>query len=143
MNRRPAALSEQVSAQMRRMPRSATKPELALRRVLHARGLRFRINRRDLPGTPDIVLTRARIAVFVDGCYWHSCPEHGCTPRNNREWWSVKLRRNVQRDREKDAVLQALGWLPLHFWEHEPVDAVAATVEARWRERTGRDGGRG
>lgn len=138
MSPRPTPLNEQVSAQMQRMPRSATQPELALRRVLHAGGLRFRVNRPDLPGTPDIVLSRARLAVFVDGCYWHSCPEHGGTPKNNREWWAAKLRRNVERDREKDAALEALGWLPLHFWEHEPVSAMAATVVALWRERTGR-----
>lgn len=123
---------------MQRMPRSATQPEVALRRLLHADGLRFRVNRRDLPGTPDIVFSRAMLAVFVDGCFWHSCPEHGCTPRNNREWWVAKLQRTVERDREKDAALATLGWRPVHFWEHEPPAEIAAAVAALWRERTGR-----
>jgi DNA mismatch endonuclease (patch repair protein) len=127
-----------VSAQMSRMPRSSTKPELALRRALHARGLRFRIHRRDLPGTPDIVLSRARIAVFVDGCFWHGCSEHGVMPKSNHEWWEAKLATNALRDRRKDAELQKLGWLPMHVWEHTPVDEMTQAVVAAWRLRTGR-----
>lgn len=135
---KPVALDENVSAQMRRMPRTGSTPELALRRELHRRGLRFRVNFRGLPGTPDVALTRARIAVFVDGCFWHACPSHGTLPKNNREWWQAKLDRNVERDREKDDALRNLGWLPVHFWEHEPAVAVADRIEELWRERTGR-----
>lgn len=82
-----------------------------------------------LPGKPDIALTRAKIAVFVDGCFWHACPVHGSLPRNNREWWEAKLARNVERDREKDSALEELGWTPIHYWEHDDVDEVADEIE--------------
>ncbi|MER7474534.1 very short patch repair endonuclease [Micromonospora sp. NPDC000018] len=118
---------------MKRIRRASTKPELLIRQELHRRGLRFRINHPALPGRPDIVFTKARLAVFVDGCFWHQCPEHGVMPKNNREWWQAKLRRNVERDREKDAALTALGWQVLHFWEHEDPTAVAEELEQRWR----------
>lgn len=136
---RPVPKNEMVSAQMSRMPRRSTKPEVALRRVLHARGLRFTLHRGDLPGRPDIVLSRARIAVFVDGCFWHGCGRHGVLPKNNREWWREKLASNSERDRRKDAELEANGWLPLHVWEHTPVTEMADVIEAAWRERTGRN----
>ena len=137
-SRRPVPKNATVSAQMSRMPRSSTKPELALRRALHARGLRFRIHRRDLPGTPDVVLPGARIAVFVDGCFWHGCQEHCVPPKNNAEWWQTKLAANVERDRRKDAELRGLGWIPMHVWEHTPVEEMAEYVLAAWRLRTGR-----
>ena len=125
---------------MRRMPRKDTKPELLIRRELHARGMRFRLHPK-LPGRPDIAFTRAKLAVFVDGCFWHRCPEHGTVPRNNREWWLTKLGENVARDRRKDEQLAALGWIVMHLWEHEPVGGAVDRVEAEWRRRTGR--GRG
>lgn len=134
----PTPASDAVSAQMRRMPRKDSKPELILRRELHARGLRFTVNRRDLPGTPDVVLSRARLAVFVDGCFWHSCPEHGVLPKNNRDWWRAKLDGNIERDHRKDDELRDRGWVALHAWEHEPVVNLADRVERLWRERTGR-----
>lgn len=111
------------------MPRRDTGPELSLRRLLHARGLRYRVHP-SLPGRPDIALTGVRLAVFVDGCFWHSCPTHGTLPRNNREWWQDKLAANVERDRRKDAELQALGWTVLHVWEHEPATDAADRVQA-------------
>jgi DNA mismatch endonuclease, patch repair protein len=77
---------------------------VALRRRLHAAGLRFRIHPRDLPGRPDIALTRAKMAVFVDGCFWHGCPAHGVLPKHNREWWLQKLRANSERDSRNDAL---------------------------------------
>lgn len=123
---------------MSRMPRRGSGPELAVRRALHAAGLRFRVNDRRLPGRPDIVLTRALVAVFIDGCFWHACPQHGVLPKNNREWWRAKLDRNVERDREKDSALIDRGWTPVHFWEHEPVEDVAAQILRLWRERTAR-----
>lgn len=118
-----------VSAQMSRMPRASSKPELAVRRALHARGHRFRLHRRDLPGTPDIVLPRWRIAVFIDGCFWHGCPTHGVMPKNNRSWWEEKLAKNAERDARKDAQLRDLGWKPLHFWEHEDVERVCGVID--------------
>ena len=123
---------------MSRMPRRDTGPELALRSELHQRGLRFRVHDTSLPGRPDIVLTRARVAVFVDGCFWHACPDHGVLPKSNRDWWRAKLDRNAERDREKDADLDELGWLPVHVWEHEHVIEAADLIEAVWRRRTGR-----
>lgn len=133
--RSPAPLNASVSAQMSRMPRSSTKPELDLRRELHRRGLRFTVNRRDLPGTPDVVFSRARLAVFVDGCFWHGCLDHGVLPKNNREWWRQKLEANRQRDESKDRLLVEQGWHPVHLWEHVPADEMADIVEQLWRDR--------
>ncbi|GGK40678.1 hypothetical protein GCM10010124_36910 [Pilimelia terevasa] len=131
----PAPLDAATSARLRRQARASTKPELALRRELHRRGLRFRINHPQLPGRPDVAFTRAKVAVFVDGCFWHCCPEHGTLPRNNRQWWQDKLDRNVARDRAKDAALADLDWVVLHVWEHEAPGAAADTIEAEWRSR--------
>lgn len=122
---------------MSRMPRASTGPELLVRRELHRRGLRFRVNHRLLPGRPDVAFTRVRLAVFIDGCFWHMCPDHGTMPKNNAEWWLAKLQRNVERDREKDRKLSELGWQSLHFWEHEDPGAVASIIEAKWRLLTG------
>lgn len=120
---------------MKRMPRKDTGPEILVRRALHRLGLRYRVNYRGLPGTPDIAFTRARIALFVDGCFWHMCPEHGVLPKANREWWSDKLLANVERDRRKDDELAATGWLPVHIWEHDDPDAAAEWVADLWRQR--------
>jgi DNA mismatch endonuclease (patch repair protein) len=135
--RLPTPLNAAVSAQMQRMPRSSTGPEVLLRQELHRRGLRFRINLRALPGRPDIAFTAARIAVFVDGCFWHSCPDHGILPKNNREWWREKLARNVERDREKDIQLENMGWTILHVWEHERPSAAAETIQQLWASARG------
>ena len=135
---RPVALDDMTSLRFKRMPRAATSPELALRRELHRRGLRFRVNDPRLPGRPDVVFPRAKIAVFVDGCFWHRCPDHGTLPRNNRTWWQRKLDRNVSRDRANDTALAELGWKVLHVWEHEAVASAADRVEAEWRQRVGR-----
>jgi DNA mismatch endonuclease, patch repair protein len=131
----PIPLDTATSARLSRQARASTKPELALRRELHRRGLRYRINHPELPGRPDIALTRAKVAVFVDGCFWHRCPEHGTTPRNNRDWWDAKLDRNVIRDRAKDAALAELGWIVVHVWEHETVIDAAKRVESVWLQR--------
>ncbi len=140
-NRRPPAKSSMVSAQMSRMPRSSTGPEVLLRRRLHAAGLRFRVHVRTLPGTPDVVFTRARLVVFVDGCFWHGCPVHGVLPKHNRDWWAQKLHINRERDARNDERLTAAGWLPIHVWEHEPVDEAVARIVVLWHERTGRSTG--
>lgn len=95
------------------------------------------MNYREVPGKPDITLTRDRTAVFVDECFWHRCPIHCRIPRKNRDWWRVKPDRNVTRDREKDAALTALGWLPVHYWGHDDVDEVADEIEGLWRELRG------
>ncbi|MBB1517264.1 DNA mismatch endonuclease Vsr [Tessaracoccus sp. MC1679] len=133
----PTPLSAGVSAQMRRMPRAGSEPEMRLRRLLHRRGLRFRVQA-PLPGRPDIAFTRAKIAVFVDGCFWHRCPEHSTAPKNNHDWWEAKLTRNVERDREKDAALQSMGWLAIHVWEHEDAGEAANRITTLWRSAVGR-----
>jgi len=117
------------------MPRASTGPEILIRHELHRRGLRFRVNYARLPGRPDIALTGARVAVFVDGCFWHACPDHGVLPRNNRDWWQAKLSRNVARDREKDEQLDSLGWVVVHVWEHEDPARAADAIEHLWRSR--------
>jgi DNA mismatch endonuclease (patch repair protein) len=108
---------------------------MLIRRELHRRGLRFRVNHPQLPGRPDIAFTLARTAVFVDGCFWHSCSDHGILPKNNRDWWRNKLVRNVARDREKDAQLDSMGWITLHVWEHEDPFEAADAIERLWRSR--------
>jgi DNA mismatch endonuclease (patch repair protein) len=131
----PQPLNEIVRRQMQSMPRSDTAVELALRRELHRLGLRYRVHLRGLPGTPDIALTKARVAVFVDGCFWHRCPEHGTSPKNNSAWWATKLDGNVARDRRKDLQLHDIGWTPVHVWEHEDPLVAAAQIYKIWRER--------
>ena len=135
---RPIPLNEMVRDQFSKMPRRDTKPELALRSELHGRGLRFRRNFRNLPGSPDIAFTRARLAVFVDGCFWHGCRDHFVAPKNNATWWEAKIDENRSRDRRVDESLVTAGWIPLHIWEHEPVVSAADTVEVLWKSRTGR-----
>ena len=123
------------SANMRANRRTDTKPELALRSALHRQGFRFRKDfRLDLDSgarvRPDIAFTARRVAVFVDGCFWHVCPQHGRDPAVNESYWSPKLRRNVERDRAADTALAAAGWRVVRVWEHQSLDeAVAMVVE--------------
>ena len=136
----PVPSSLTVRDQFRRQRPRDTAPELALRRLLHARGLRYRVDVAPLPGLrrrADVVFTRARLAVFVDGCFWHRCPQHGTSPRNNADWWRDKLDRNVQRDRHTDRALHEAGWQVLRVWEHEPAEAAAEQVCRAWLQRRG------
>lgn len=108
-----------------------TGPEMAVRSAVHALGLRYRVNTRPEPSlrrTADLVFRRAKVAVFVDGCFWHSCPIHRTRPRANDGFWSEKLERTVARDRETTDALEAAGWLVLRFWEHEDPDEVAERI---------------
>ncbi len=108
-----------------------TSPELRLRSALHRRGLRFRVNRRvapDLRATADISFGPARVAVFVDGCFWHQCPVHATMPKANQAWWSTKLAENVARDRRTDAALRERGWTVVRIWEHEDPDEAASLI---------------
>lgn len=118
-----------------------TKPELALRRALHALGLRYRVCARPIPGlrrTADVVFRPARVAVELRGCFWHGCPEHYRPPASNNRYWSDKVARNVARDEDTARVLEADGWTLIVVWEHdEPVEA-AARVAKLVRERRGR-----
>ncbi|TFV82802.1 very short patch repair endonuclease [Blastococcus sp. CT_GayMR20] len=121
---------------MSRARRRDTAPEVAVRREAHRRGLRYVVDSA-LPGLPrrraDMVFTRQRIAVFIDGCFWHSCPVHATTPAANREWWVAKLARNEARDRNTDEHLERLGWRVLRFWEHEDPIAVVDVIEGAVR----------
>jgi DNA mismatch endonuclease (patch repair protein) len=108
-----------------------TGPELAVRSLLHSRGLRYRVNYR-CPvlrrRTIDIAFTRVKVAVFIDGCYWHRCPEHFVMPKSNAEFWAAKLEANVRRDFETAEALMEAGWTVLRFWEHESPDSVADRI---------------
>jgi DNA mismatch endonuclease (patch repair protein) len=129
---RPADAS--VTKRMRANRRRDTRAEVAVRSALHRAGLRFFVDRpvrlRDRVVRPDVVFPRVQVAVFVDGCYWHACPDHGTQPTRNADYWGPKLRRNVARDRAVDGELAKAGWLALRFWEHEQADCVAQHVLA-------------
>lgn len=129
-SRRPPSAA--ISSKMAAFPRRDTVPEMTLRRELHRRGLRYRVQLK-VPGnrrrTIDLAFTRARVAVFVDGCFWHGCPLHGVQPRSNSEWWEWKIGRNRERDADTDALLVAEGWQVLRFWEHQDVATAADCVE--------------
>jgi DNA mismatch endonuclease (patch repair protein) len=120
------------SANMRAIRRRDTKPERELPSALHRRGLRFRVDYA-IPADgrsprPDIAFTRHRIAVFVDGCFWHGCEEHAQRPKANAGHWSPKIARNIERDAEQTAKLEGAGWTVLHVWEHQPIDEVVRRV---------------
>lgn len=129
---------------MKATARRDTPVELHIRHELHRKGYRYRVDAR-IPevtrGRPDIVFRTEKIAVFVDGCFWHSCPEHATSPKTNHEWWVDKLRANVDRDRRHDDELEAAGWWVHRFWEHDdPVTSaatVAESVNARRYSRAG------
>lgn len=130
----PLPLDANVSRRMSRNPRRDTRPEREVRSQLHARGLRFRV---DFPlhvgevkVRPDVVFTRWQLAIFIDGCFWHGCPEHGNMPNRNRNYWTPKLRRNVERDQTVDRALFSSGWIVIRAWEHEPVKSVVAQIVA-------------
>ncbi|MET8436641.1 very short patch repair endonuclease [Streptomyces sp900116325] len=115
-----------------------TKPERLIRRIVHANGLRYRVAAQPLPDlrrTADMVFRPAKVAVFIDGCYWHGCPEHYVPPKTNPGYWSDKVARNMARDRETDQRLTEAGWLVLRFWEHQDSDACALTIVNTVRER--------
>ena len=127
----PAASSEAVRATMRANRGRDTGPELAVRRALHAMGLRYRVDHPlpfDRRRRADIAFTRVRVAVFIDGCFWHGCPEHGTTPRTNNRFWSEKIARNRARDLDTTERLEAEGWVVLRFWEHEDPRPVARAI---------------
>ncbi|MFD3657968.1 very short patch repair endonuclease [Streptomyces sp. 24-1644] len=110
-----------------------TKPERLIRRLVHAQGLRYRVAAKPLPDlrrTADMVFRPAKVAVFVDGCYWHGCPKHYVPPKTNSGYWSDKVARNVARDRNTDKRLIEAGWTVLRFWEHESPDACALKITA-------------
>ena len=128
---------------MRRMPEHSTDPEMAVRRLLFAQGLRYRVQY-PVPGAPrrsiDIAFPGKKIAIFIDGCFWHGCSEHRNIPSHNRDWWQNKIDRNRLRDRDTDTKLRSVGWLVLRYWEHESAERIVAevreVVEARKCDRS-------
>lgn len=122
-----------VSYRMAATAQRDNSQEIQLRSALHRRGLRFRVHCRLIKGsrrTVDIVLPGARIAVFVDGCFWHGCSEHGSWPKRNAAWWRAKILANIQRDRDTDTCLCELGWHVIRVWEHELVEIAAEAIAA-------------
>lgn len=115
-----------------------TQPEVALRAALHSVGLRFRKNYRPIRGSRseiDVAFTRWKVAILLDGCFWHGCPEHATRPKTNRDWWAMKLDNNLARDRRTNALLAGAGWTVLRFWEHEPTAEVVVRIQAVLADR--------
>lgn len=138
MGKRPSRRLSKSEA-MARVGQRDTLPEVLLRRELWKLGLRYRLNRRIAGTRPDLVFISGRLAIFVDGCFWHSCPLHGTTPVTNQGFWAEKLRRNAERDAEDNSALHQAGWRVLRLWEHEILEDVAAAA-ARVAELLSEDG---
>lgn len=136
-SRAPVASSPAVRQIMQSVRSSDTDIEKKLRSVLHQSGLRFRIGRKpesDIRCEADIVFGPAKVCVFVDGCYWHGCPQHFKPPRTNRHWWMEKITDNVKRDHRQSEALTARGWLVIRVWEHDLSDEIATRI-AKWISR--------
>lgn len=136
----PPASSAAARAVMRGNRKFDTRPEAAVRSALHRGGLRFRKHARPLPTlncAADIVFRRERLAVFIDGCYWHGCPQHGTKPRTNAAYWTAKIARNIERDQRNDAALRDAGWLVVRVWEHEDPEQAAGQILYLVRTRRG------
>jgi len=143
----PEATSEAARRVMVANRRRDSRPELELRRAVHRCGLRFRVDlaihvpdRR--PIRPDIVFTRRRVAVFVDGCFWHGCVAHGTQPRSNSTYWAAKIEVNQARDRDQAAALERQGWAVLRVWEHEPTPAAVSRIAEAVSQAATWSGGR-
>jgi len=114
---------------MARVRRANTEPEFILRQALFRAGLRYRLKTKvRLPARPDLLFPRVRVAVFVDGCFWHGCPIHGTWPKRNKEFWAKKIIRNRERDLATDRALRALGWYPIRIWQHAISKGTARSV---------------
>jgi len=117
---------------MRAVGRRVTPPEIAIRSILHRRGLRFRVDKAPLKGLrrkADIVFGPTLVAVFIDGCFWHGCPLHATWPKSNAEWWRNKIRANQERDRDTDRKLEQAGWSVIRVWEHDDPENSADWIE--------------
>src|SRR6185436_7051221 len=132
------ASSPEARARMQSNKSRDTKPELALRSAVHARGLRYRVSTKPLAGvrrTADLVFPRAKVAVFLDGCFWHGCPEHHTVASANAKFWADKVETNQKRDRDTDGRLAEAGWVSIRIWEHEDATDAARRVEEIVRAR--------
>jgi DNA mismatch endonuclease, patch repair protein len=140
--RSPLIMTPETSRRMSAQLSQNTGIELRLRSLLHARGLRYRVHQRPLKRhrrTADVVFTRAKVAVYVDGCFWHGCPLHATWPKRNADFWREKIEANIRRDRETDVSLTEAGWIPVRVWEHEDAvlaaDRITALVRSRRNEQ--------
>ncbi len=137
----PGATSPDVRRRMQVQRRRDTSCEMEIRSLLHAAGLRYRVDARPLPRwrrRADLVFPGVRVAVFVDGCFWHGCAVHRVLPKTNASWWEAKIARNRERDSETDERLRGEGWTVLRIWEHEdPAEAAARIAEEVRRRRDG------
>lgn len=127
----PEPLDETARRRMQRQRRRDTSLELEIRKRLHALGFRYRVDYRLEPALrtrADICFTKQKVAVFIDGCFWHGCPLHATSPKNNAEWWREKLDANIARDRRTDTALVERGWEVIRIWEHEDVVEAAAMI---------------
>lgn len=127
------ASSERVSRQMSNLGQRDTAPEVAIRSELHRRGIRFRVHAKpepDLRTKADIVFRPKKVCVYIDGCFWHSCPEHGTMPVSNRDFWVKKLGRNSERDLENTRLLTERGWTVIRCWEHEDPISASDRIES-------------
>ncbi|MFD4723057.1 very short patch repair endonuclease [Streptomyces sp. NPDC058423] len=134
----PLITTSAVSRRMSRQRSRDTGVEVLLRKELHRGGLRFRVHRRPLPGLrreADVVFGPAKVAVFVDGCYWHGCPQHATWPKTNASFWRTKITRNQERDRDTDLKLTEAGWVSVRVWEHEDPIVAAQNIASLVRER--------
>lgn len=135
--RPPSASSPAARSVMRGNRGTDTKPELSIRSALHRRGLRFRKHVAPVKGLrcrADLVFPSERVAVFVDGCFWHGCPTHGLRPQTNQAYWDAKIGRNVQRDSRNNDILREAGWTVVRIWEHEPVETATKRIETLVRQ---------
>ena len=136
----PSASSELARKRMQSTPQRDTPAELRIRKLLHAMGLRYLVDAKPLEDSPrraDVVFRRARVAVFVDGCFWHGCPTHGTWPKANKQFWRAKILANIERDADTNGRLRDRGWLVIRVWEHEDPSAAATRIARRVRSRSG------
>lgn len=128
----PKPTSTATVSVMKANKRANTQPEVLIRKYLHGAGFRFRkdynikVGKKNL--RPDIVFTKLKIAVFIDGCFWHSCPSHGHIPKSNIHYWEPKLKKNIQRDKDTDKALKDAGWKIVRIWEHVPVREASKQI---------------
>lgn len=138
-SRQTKPASATVRAQMQSQRERDTRIERQLRSELHRLGLRFRLHRRVLPGSrreADIVFPGPRVAVFVDGCFWHGCPDHATWPQNNATFWKAKIESNARRDKETSGLLEELGWAVRRVWGHESASVAARRIARVVRTRS-------
>lgn len=139
MKQKATSVSIATRNVMRANRRSNTQPELRIRKLVHASGLRYRIDikpEKDLNRRADIVFRKAKVAVFIHGCFWHGCPRHFKSPKTNKRFWDTKIERNIQRDKETRNILRKRGWQVIEIWEHQSSESGARSVVRVVNERT-------